>query len=152
MERRAVRRMIFEEDEELRWKGHADADALLNSLEATGGVERRGCSDEFRVTPRGRSAVFVMGGDYLDKGPSNLRLLRVLKRLLDSDARVVLLAGNHDVRTLLAIAFAEMSHPTVAQAARRNLALRKSTANLETFGKLCLLRQDLCCEIQKKQG
>lgn len=93
---------------------HADADALLSSLEATGGVQRWGSSDEIRVTARGREQVFVMGGDYLDKGPSNLRVLRVLERLLDSGAEVVLLAGNHDVRTLLGIACAEASHPTLA--------------------------------------
>lgn len=84
---------------------HADADALLSSLEATGGVVRRG-SDGFILTARGRAAVFVMGGDYLDKGPSNLRVLRVLEQLLRSGAEVKLLAGNHDVRTLLGIACA----------------------------------------------
>ena len=93
---------------------HADADALLRSLEATGGVERYGSYDEIRLTARGRDAVFVMGGDYFDKGPSNLRLLRVLQRLVESDAEVVLLAGNHDIRTLLGVAFAEESDPTVA--------------------------------------
>ncbi len=93
---------------------HADADALLSSLEATGGVKRWGSSDEIRLTQRGRDAVFVMGGDYLDKGPSNLRVLRVLERLLGTGAEVVLLAGNHDVRTLLGIACADESCPTLA--------------------------------------
>jgi hypothetical protein len=92
---------------------HADADALLSSLEAAGGVLRRG-SDDFVLTPRGTAGVFVMGGDYLDKGPSNLRVLRVLERLIDSGADAKLLAGNHDVRTLLGIACAEASDPRLA--------------------------------------
>jgi hypothetical protein len=92
---------------------HADADALLSSLEATGGVRRVG-ADGFRLTERGRSGVFVMGGDYLDKGPSNLRVLRVLERLMSSGAEVKLLAGNHDVRTLLGIMCADASDPSLA--------------------------------------
>jgi len=93
---------------------HADAEAFLQSLEATGGVVRRGSSGEIRLTPRGRDAVFVMGGDYFDKGPSNLQMLRALERLVRSGAEVVLLAGNHDVRTLLAIAYGEDSSPKLA--------------------------------------
>ncbi len=79
---------------------HADADALLASLQLAGANVRNSDSDGFELTERGRACRFVLGGDYFDKGPSTLRLLRVLRRLVDA-ADVVLLAGNHDVKILL---------------------------------------------------
>ncbi|UTF59901.1 metallophosphoesterase [Gilvimarinus sp. DA14] len=89
------RRIIFISDL------HADADALLASLVASGGVIRTGKGDnKFKLSKQGKKSVFVFGGDFFDKGPSNLRLLRVLKNLIDQKARVKLLAGNHDVRVL----------------------------------------------------
>ncbi|WP_157471720.1 metallophosphoesterase family protein [Gilvimarinus agarilyticus] len=89
------RRVIFISDL------HADADALLASLTASGGVKRTGTSDRhFALTKQGKASVFVFGGDFFDKGPSNLRLLRVLKHLIELNAKVELLAGNHDVRVL----------------------------------------------------
>ncbi len=81
---------------------HADTDAFFASLVATGGIEKRGPGDgDFRLTGRGRKATFMIGGDFFDKGPSTLRLLGVLKRLIDTGAKVILLAGNHDIRTFL---------------------------------------------------
>ena len=81
---------------------HADARAFVASLVASGGVRRTGPSSmHFRLTPLGRRATFIIGGDCFDKGPSNLKLLRALRRLIDLKARVRILAGNHDVRTLL---------------------------------------------------
>ena len=91
---------------------HADADAFLASLEATGGVHIN--NDVLALTERGRDAVFVMGGDYFDKGPSNLALLRALRRFIDTGASVVLLAGNHDIRTLLGIRWADEQSPKLA--------------------------------------
>jgi hypothetical protein len=82
---------------------HADTEAFLLSLAASGGVELRG-ADEFVLTEEGKNALFVIGGDCLDKGPANLRLLRAVKRLYDAGAHVKLLAGNHDLRTYLGIA------------------------------------------------
>ncbi len=83
---------------------HADADAFLASLVASGGVKKTGSADcDFKLTKEGRRARFVIGGDCFDKGPSNLRLLRVIRRLLDKGARVRLLAGNHDIRIKLGI-------------------------------------------------
>ncbi len=77
---------------------HADAQAFEASLRASG------CVDEAaRLTTFGRSARIIIGGDCLDKGPSNIRMLRSLKTLLDSDADVTLLAGNHDIRLLLGL-------------------------------------------------
>ncbi len=84
---------------------HADADAFLLSLHASGGVHRTGPEDhDFELTAAGRTARFVIGGDCFDKGPSNLRMLRALKSLIDRGAEVVILAGNHDLRTYLGLA------------------------------------------------
>lgn len=84
---------------------HADADAFVDSLVASGGVEREGPgATDFRLTQAGQRGVFVIGGDCLDKGPSNLRMLRSLRALLQRAPRVKVLAGNHDVRTLLGLA------------------------------------------------
>ncbi|MGD8861204.1 MAG: metallophosphoesterase family protein [Myxococcales bacterium] len=81
---------------------HADADALQRSLVASGAVEKTGPGDhDFQLTEQGRAGVFVVAGDCFDKGPSNLRLLRALKHLIDLGADVQLLAGNHDVRALV---------------------------------------------------
>ena len=81
---------------------HADADALLSSLVASGGVRKTGPRDaDFTLTKAGRRARFLIGGDCLDKGPGNLRLLRAIRRLIDRQARVSILAGNHDVRILM---------------------------------------------------
>ena len=81
---------------------HADADAFIDSLVASGGVNRTGPEDaELKLTKAGRNSLFIIGGDCFDKGPSNLRLLRVLKILRERGARTKILAGNHDVRMLL---------------------------------------------------
>src|SRR5687768_8628819 len=78
---------------------HADTDAFLLSLVASGGVERTGAGDEdYQLTPRGRDALFIIGGDCFDKGPENLRLLRCLQHLIELGAEVNILAGNHDLR------------------------------------------------------
>ena len=83
---------------------HADAEAFVASLVASGGVRKTGPGDtDIELTGPGRKAVFVIGGDCLDKGPSNLKLLRAIRRLMDTGARVKLLAGNHDVRLLMGI-------------------------------------------------
>jgi amphi-Trp domain-containing protein len=86
---------------------HADTDAFLLSLLASGGVMRTGSGDrDFRLSERGRSACFIIAGDCFDKGPENLRLLRCLRHLLDLGADVTILAGNHDLRTYLGLAYA----------------------------------------------
>ena len=94
-----------------RWPGepvfffgdpHADSEAFMASLVASGGIEKTGYSDDaFRLTDAGRKASFILAGDCFDKGPDNLRLMRTLRLLLDRGARMRILAGNHDVRTLL---------------------------------------------------
>jgi hypothetical protein len=55
------------------------------------------------LTREGRKARFLIGGDCFDKGPSTLRLLRVIKILIDKGADVIILAGNHDIRMMLGI-------------------------------------------------
>jgi hypothetical protein len=94
---------------------HADTDAFFRSLVASGGVERTGRRDDrFRLTPAGKEARFIIGGDCLDKGPENLRLLRAIKTLFDTGADLELLAGNHDVRALLGFAYAGRKEPRFA--------------------------------------
>jgi hypothetical protein len=86
---------------------HADTDAFLLSLVASGGVERTGSGDrDYQLTASGKRACFIIGGDCFDKGPENLRLLRCLKHLIDLGADVTILAGNHDLRTYLGLAYA----------------------------------------------
>lgn len=83
---------------------HADAEAFNASLVASGGVQKTGAGElDIKLTNAGRDGVFVIGGDCLDKGPSNLRLLRTIRNLIDTGAKVKLLAGNHDVRLLMGI-------------------------------------------------
>jgi len=88
---------------------HADADAFMASLVASGGVKKTGPRDkDFKLTKAGRKARFLIGGDCFDKGPSTLRLLRVIRMLIDHGADVQLLAGNHDIRMMLGIRAAGM--------------------------------------------
>lgn len=83
---------------------HADAHAFVASLVASGGVARTGAGiGDFALTAEGRNSVFVIGGDCLDKGPSNLELLRAIACLRRLGARVKLLAGNHDMRLLMGL-------------------------------------------------
>jgi hypothetical protein len=86
---------------------HADTDAFLLSLVASGGVQRTGpADDDYQLTARGRDALFIIGGDCFDKGPENLRLLRCLQHLIALGAEVNILAGNHDLRTYLGLHYA----------------------------------------------
>ncbi|HYQ71417.1 MAG TPA: metallophosphoesterase family protein, partial [Gammaproteobacteria bacterium] len=83
---------------------HADADAFIASLVASGGFSKTGPRDkDFKLTRAGRKARFLIGGDCFDKGPSSLRLLRMIRLLMDAGADVQLLAGNHDIRMLVGI-------------------------------------------------
>lgn len=93
---------------------HADYQAFVASLVASGGVVTKGDGPrDFSLTKAGRKVLFIIGGDCLDKGPSNLELLRAIRHLFDLGARVKLLAGNHDVRLLMGIrAMGLERHPT----------------------------------------
>jgi len=81
---------------------HADTEAFLASLVASGGIKKTGSKDnQFKLTKIGKKAHFIIGGDCFDKGESNLRLLRCIQLLMKSGAKVHLLAGNHDIRVKL---------------------------------------------------
>ena len=83
---------------------HADTDAFFASLVASGGICKTGRRDkDFELTKLGRKALFLIGGDCFDKGPSNLRLLRAIRKLMKRGARVRILAGNHDIRMMQGI-------------------------------------------------
>lgn len=83
---------------------HADADAFIASLVASGGVRRTGKGiADFELTRAGIQARFIIGGDCLDKGPSNLDLLDAIKHLRELNADVKILAGNHDMRLLMGL-------------------------------------------------
>ena len=84
---------------------HADAVALLESLEMVGLINRTGPRlRDFAITRAGKDASVIVGGDCLDKGPSNLKLLNTLKRLRRRGLDLLLLAGNHDLRLALGLA------------------------------------------------
>ena len=94
---------------------HADTDAFFRSLVASGGVEKTGPGDDdFALTPEGKRAIFVIGGDCIDKGPDNLRLLRAIRRLIDRGADVELLVGNHDLRMLVGLIYGGARDPRFA--------------------------------------
>lgn len=83
---------------------HADAEAFEASLVAAGVIERDGANlCEFELTRFGKKAEIVLGGDCLDKGPSNLDLLRSVAHLYRLKADISLLAGNHDLRLLMGL-------------------------------------------------
>ncbi len=89
---------------------HADVDAFWRSLVASGGVAKTGPgARDFALTAVGREMHFIVGGDLFDKGPANLPLLEGMRDFIASGARVTLLAGNHDVRTLFGLLHAESS-------------------------------------------
>lgn len=94
---------------------HADAHAWRRSLIASGGVRWLGPGDnDYELTEQGQQALFVIAGDCFDKGPSNLRLLRAIKLLIDKGANVEILAGNHDLRTLVGLAYLGRKDPRFA--------------------------------------
>lgn len=83
---------------------HADAEAFVASLIVTGGVVKTGKhNDDFKLTKAGKKSTFIIGGDCLDKGPSNLALLSSIQHLMQLGANVKLLAGNHDMRLFMGI-------------------------------------------------
>jgi hypothetical protein len=83
---------------------HADAEAFIASLVASGGIAKIGPTEfDIKLTKKGRKATFIIGGDCLDKGPSSLQLLRSICNLKKLGARIKLLAGNHDIRLLMGV-------------------------------------------------
>ncbi|MBO1927947.1 metallophosphoesterase [Thiomicrorhabdus sp. 6S2-11] len=77
---------------------HADADALLASLKLGGLLAAESTLENPLLTEKASDASVIIGGDCFDKGPSNLALFRLLKRLVESNLDLQILAGNHDLR------------------------------------------------------
>ncbi|MBK1635775.1 metallophosphoesterase [Rhodovulum adriaticum] len=82
---------------------HADAEGFLRSLVAAGVIRRDPDRRGFALTEFGRAARIILGGDSLDKGPSNLAMLDALAALRATGADLTILAGNHDLRLRLAV-------------------------------------------------
>ena len=83
---------------------HADAEGFLRSLVAAGLIWRSArARGGFSPTRFGRSATILIGGDCLDKGPSNLDMLDALGALRAKGLDLRILAGNHDLRLRLAV-------------------------------------------------
>jgi len=83
---------------------HADTDAFLSSLVAAGLIKKGGPEDgDFKLTRSAKKSRILIGGDCFDKGPSVLRLLRSIHQVSDRGAQLTLLAGNHDIRTLVGL-------------------------------------------------
>jgi len=83
---------------------HADAEAFVSSLEMSGTIRRSGKRHpRCTLTRMGQQSKIIIGGDCLDKGPSNLKLLRSIRKLSDMGAQVSILAGNHDIRLLMGL-------------------------------------------------
>ncbi len=90
---------------------HADNDAFLASLVASGGIRKIGPNDaDFELTKKGRKSRFLIGGDCFEKGPGNLRVLRSIRKLQKKGARLHILAGNHDIRNMLGMRSVGMEH------------------------------------------
>lgn len=81
---------------------HADEQAFVRSLLSTQAVILT-ANNKLALNESGLHAHFVIGGDSLFKGPSNLKLLNVLREFANTGARLTLLAGNHDINLLLAL-------------------------------------------------
>lgn len=81
---------------------HADAQAFEASLVASGTIDSI-TDSTIVLNTFGQQALFIIGGDCLDKGPSNLALLDAIKKLKNAGAHLKLLAGNHDVRLLMGL-------------------------------------------------
>ena len=76
---------------------HADAEAFYQSLAL--------CDDP--------DALYLIGGDCFDKGPSNLKLLDTIYDL-NKTRNVRILAGNHDLRMLMVLMSVGEHHPKFA--------------------------------------
>lgn len=82
---------------------HADAEGFLHSLISAGVIRRAEPGGHLALTRFGTQAQIILGGDCLDKGPSNLALLDALADVRATGVDLSLLAGNHDLRMALAV-------------------------------------------------
>ena len=83
---------------------HADANAMIASLILSGTIKKTGIkANDFILTKKSKKDRIIIGGDCLDKGPSNLNLLRTLKKFIYLKKNTILLAGNHDIRLYMGL-------------------------------------------------
>ncbi len=95
---------------------HADAEAFNASLVASGGVRKTGPGYfDIKLTRAGRKGLFIIGGDCLDKGPSSLEVLRSVRNLMRTGAKVKLLVGNHDIRLLMGLRAMALKRNTLTE-------------------------------------
>jgi hypothetical protein len=95
---------------------HADAEAFNASLVASGGVRKTGPGYfDIKLTKPGRKALFIIGGDCMDKGPSSLEVLRSVRNFMRTGARVKLLVGNHDIRLLMGLRAMTLKRNTLTE-------------------------------------
>ncbi len=87
---------------------HADAEAFNASLIA-GGCGKPAKRGKIQLNRKAKAGLIIIGGDCLDKGPSNLALLRAIKHIKQQGAKIKLLAGNHDLRLLMGLRSLEQS-------------------------------------------
>lgn len=83
---------------------HADPEAFLRSLALAGVISHPAV--DAPLTTFGRKAKVVLGGDYLNKGPANLELLKVLRAFHAAHGNTVVLGGNNDLLVLMGLAYA----------------------------------------------
>lgn len=135
---------------------HADAEGLLRSLMAAGVIGRQG--GRIALTAFGRQARIVLGGDCLDKGPSNLALLDALHAVIETGADITLLAGNHDLRMRIVIAALRgqrtaLSEHLFARMGRKILpALREVFERFVTPADLAALPDEASCRARLLPG
>ncbi|WP_236016810.1 metallophosphoesterase [Salipiger abyssi] len=135
---------------------HADAEGFLRSLIA-GGVIRRE-RGRIALTAFGKQARIVLGGDSLDKGPSNLALLDALAALRATGAELHILAGNHDLRMRMAVAAlrgprAALTEHLFARMGRKILpALREVRDRFVTDADLAALPDEESCRARLLPG
>ncbi len=117
---------------------HADPQAFIESLMATGGIHRTGTGwHDFELTKAGANAKFIIGGDCLGKGPANLALLRAIRQLKDLGAQVILLVGNHDIRLLLALQSVGLQKNPAIEHLFVNMAIKSMALFKEVYDAYC---------------
>ena len=89
-----------------------DPGALIRSLVMSGAVEKTGPLDEdLELTARGTAGVLVFCGDLLGRGPSNVRVLRILGTLRTAGAQLRVITGNEELRVMLVAWAVESGNP-----------------------------------------
>lgn len=132
---------------------HADADALLASLVLAGVIHQHGRRrGDFELTGAGRRARVLIGGDCLDKGPSNLKLLDTIALLRRHGANVVLLAGNHDLRLPLGLQCFERPVDTLTEHLFVRMGAKSMPLLKEIWQRFLARRNKALADVPDKAG